>query len=480
MSAHFTSFSFANSEYRMKATFMSGLAWCLLAVPAWGQTAAQVQELRRQVEALEKQVQHSARADGNQRVTEIGGARARPRDTELLVRIYDVSDLFQVAPPYLAEFQSDLTGARRLASDTIPAPSRAEPSANKGGGFGGAGGGMGGGGGFFAVPDSRRLPNEQQNHLFQFGGKSTAAVPSNRISTDSLIDAITSSISPSSWSAAGGSGTIAKLGNSLVISSDVGTHDKIESLLALFRQRWGTLRTISVRGYWLWLDDAQLAALLSKEEAPAEGPRAFGLVKTDAWTKALSDAQQPESRPGYRAALTCYSGQTVSTQAGSQSLVVTQIEPEVARGDTGTPQGRVAYRPLVSVVQEGAVLQITPSATYSGKYVVLDVHSRVTRLRPPAAAPAKIAAAGDGTAASPQQVVAAIDRPVLLAQRLSTTLRVPVDRPMLIGGMTLEGQPQPGEPTLYLFAIVSVQELRDDLAASKPTTPDEKPAASKD
>lgn len=470
----------------MRSSFMIGLAVGLFAAPAWGQTTAQVQELRRQVEALEKQVQQTARVDGNQRVTEIGGARARPRDTELIVRIYDVSDLFQVAPPYLAEFQSDLTGARRSPPESIAAPSRNEPSANKGGGFGGGatgfgGGGFGGaGGGFFAVPDVRRLPSEQQNHLFQFGGTSMAAVPSNRISTDSLIDAITSTISPSSWSAAGGSGTIAKLGNSLVISANVDTHDKIESLLALFRQRWGTLRTISVRGYWLWLDDAQLASLLAKDEPPAEGPRAFGLVKPDAWTKALADAQKPDSQPGYRASLTCYNGQTVSTQAGSQSLVVTQIEPEVARGDTGTPQGRVAYRPLVSVVQEGAVLQITPSATYSGKYVVLDVHSRVTRLRPPAAAPAKVAAAGDGTAASPQQVVAAIDRPVLLAQRLSTTLRVPVDRPMMIGGMTLEGQPQPGEPTLYLFAIVSVQELRDDLAANKPTTPDEQPAASKD
>jgi hypothetical protein len=53
-----------------------------------------------------------------------------------------------------------------------------------------------------------------------------------------------------------------------------------------------------------------------------------------------------------------------------------------------------------------------------------------------------------------------------MVHRFSTTLRVPVDRTMLVGGMTYQSVPKPGEPNLYLFVRTSVQELRDDV----PTT----------
>jgi hypothetical protein len=79
-------------------------------------------------------------------------------------------------------------------------------------------------------------------------------------------------------------------------------------------------------------------------------------------------------------------------------------------------------------------------------------------------------ARGSPAAAAPEgplAVVAAIDRPMLVSQQLETTLRVPADRRMLIGGMTYEIRPNAGEPNLYLFMKAVVQELRDDRAPAK-------------
>ena len=58
-----------------------------------------------------------------------------------------------------------------------------------------------------------------------------------------------------------------------------------------------------------------------------------------------------------------------------------------------------------------------------------------------------------------------------MLHRLSTTLRVPVDRLMLIGGMTHATEPEAPEPDLYLFLKVSLQELRDDVTRRPATVP---------
>jgi hypothetical protein len=107
------------------------------------------------------------------------------------------------------------------------------------------------------------------------------------------------------------------------------------------------------------------------------------------------------------------------------------------------------------MIQEGAVLQITPTASTSGRYVVLDVHSRVSQVRE---REIERGAEPNPIAALP---IPAIDRPLLMNQRLSTTLRIPVGQPALVGGMTFESEPGPGEPNLYLFVEATVQELKD-------------------
>jgi hypothetical protein len=281
----------------------------------------------------------------------------------------------------------------------------------------------------------------------------------------------------------------------LIVSATEDSHEQIEELLGLLRKRWGTLRTVTVHAYWLWLAGAELESLLAAEED--EGARPFrGTVNRKAWQKVLQHVEKDDERPiGYRAIVTCYNGQTVHVASNDHSLAVTRVEPVVS-------QGVAAYHPKVSVVLEGAALQVTPTASASGKYAVLDLHSRVTRLRDRGLAHGAVGAVavvasarneaaerraqdtsgsdGKRTAEEPAKVPAAsgpqlvalppvaIDRPQLAEHRLATTLRIPVDQPTLVGGMTHSLVAGPDRRQLYLFVQTSVQELKDEPRAAEP------------
>jgi hypothetical protein len=140
-----------------------------------------------------------------------------------------------------------------------------------------------------------------------------------------------------------------------------------------------------------------------------------------------------------------------------------------------TDKDHALYQPVVRSIQEGAVLQVTPVVTRNAKYVVLDVHSRVNLIgATPKPEPAKEGRPLFGGSPTIEQIIAAIDRPALQTQRLATTLRVPVGRPALIGGMTFATEGE-GPANLYLFVTASVQELRDD--EGREVKPDDTPAA---
>ena len=435
---------------------------CLLASPGWGQPIpAPVEDLRREIQMLNQKLQSLETAGKeNHRVTQLGGGtRLRGREPEMVVRIYDLSDLFAMALPYVAEVSGDL-GENRPVFPGLPSGQMTGVTGM---------GGMGMGGGFFNVkPRAGVLPKPEERVLAQMFDSSA------RSSIDELIGAITSTISPTEWDQVGGPASIAPLGNSLLVSADEGTHQQIDDLLNLFRKRWGTLRTVSVRAQWLWLSAAELDLLLvatDKQPLKEYGVVAFGLVDEAAWQKLLEAEDQ--RRAGYHAVITGYNGQTVHTVSGSQSLAVTSMIPVVGGGGgEGVVGGSVGYHPQVSVIQEGAALQVTPIVNTSGKFVVLDIHSRVVErdrsAQPagPLGQPRQVA-----VVSSAQAVAAVIDRPQLMVHRLSTTLRLPVNRRMLIGGMTYESVPKPDDLNLYLFVKASVQELRDDQPQPKSDAP---------
>lgn len=430
----------------------------------------QLQVLNAQLAALEGGGAQAAAAPiGAPKIAEIGAnTSARGREPQMIVRFYDVSDLFAVAPPYPATYAMDLgTPPTPLFPALMAQYSTPGLNGAMGGGgqFGTAGGLQGtggmGGGGFFSVPPTQgaKLVPPPPHALYQVGDGD------QRTSIDDLLEAITKTISPDSWDEVGGRQSISRVGTALLINADERSHEQIANLITLFRKRWGTLRTISVQAWWLWLSDAQLATLVGDvKDAPT-----WGVAEPKAWQQLQDQLQAADFKgpAGFRAAVTSYNGQTVHTATGGQTLLVTDINPQVVPGNEKRDP-LVAYQPRLTSLEEGAALQITPVANTSGKIVVMDVHSRVARIadtrapqadKPAAEKPGE-AAVAKGAEIGPQQLIAALDRPRVLTQRLSTTLRLPVGRPMLVGGMTFEGQPTPN--TLYLFVKAAVQELRDD------------------
>ncbi|HEY4312507.1 MAG TPA: hypothetical protein VGN12_23870 [Pirellulales bacterium] len=418
-----------------------------------------VQELRRTMELLEAQLRQlerpQGRPDANDRVTQIGAMR-EGRNPAIIIRIYDLSDLFAMSPSYPAMRLTDLGG---MSTSIFPVAAAKELNGSAGGMMGGMGGGM------FNVPASVTVPETRTSTLRQMGGQqnnTSADAPGGRATIDELINAIQQTIAPDHWDSNGGEASIARVGTSLLISANQPMHEQIDALLNLFRQRWRTLRSITVRADWLWLTAGELNGLLG-EHADRARDAGTTVVDEKVWAKLLDDEHNDANHHrAYNAALTCYNGQTVHTESGGQSLAVTNMTPIVQQVLDAKAPEPVLFDPTVTVVQEGAALQITPVATKSATHVVLDVHSRVARLKKPAVKQAQISAKEQTIRATPAEIVDAIDRPVLTTHRLSTTLRVPTNQTVLVGGMTFESQPEAGDPNLYLFVKTSVQDLREE------------------
>jgi hypothetical protein len=432
---------------------------------AAGQLAAQVKsppvdELRRQVDALQQQLKtlESGQAT-SQRVAQLGSSRYSRGEPVLIVRVYDLGDLFSIAPAYSAAIGHELGLPSRSLFPEVHGP---QSGGNSGGG--GMGGGMGGMG-MFAVASAQSQAQAGNGRAAAAHNEPADVAASAKTSMQSLINAITTTINPESWEDLSGPGSIARIGTSLIIRNDASVHEQIDALFTLLRQKWRTQRTVSIAAWWFPLTEAQLQKLLpgtGKGPTGVEGIEAYGIVDEAAWKQLLAaDAEGERKGPGAgRAVITCYNGQTVSTIAGAEEGIVNEIEPIVVRGNNDEPMGRVAYRPSLTPIHEGSSLQITPLVNSSGKFVMLDVHSRVTVREP--AAPARRQALHDDDQPGPAAVANALDRPRLLTQRLATTLRTPVDRVLLVGGMTFSAKPQANDSTLYLFLRTTVQELRDD------------------
>lgn len=444
-------------NFRSGRLLLATLALCVAHNSARGQAQAEAEkpaDLKRQIDELQSQLRKLELSEArNHRVAEIG-TRYQQREAGMVVRLYDLNDLFAVAPSYDARrFDDFQLGAAPLF------PSTASASA-----AGPAGMGTGGMGGMFSVPSEGQRVGEPRTpqYVATIGDPSKAASVQNnvsgsggesRTSIHTLVEAITTTIAPASWQQAGGEGSIARIGNSLLISAEIKTHEQIENLLSLFRQRWKTLRTVTLRAYWLWLSDDQLAALVP-ESADEKTP--YGMVDDKAWRN--RPAADAKLGAGYRAMLTCYNGQTVAVTAGGERLSVAGMDAEKAERVSEKDELKSIYHPRLVALQDGAALQFRPVVSTSGKYVAIDLHSRVARLNPapPAARP-------EGKRPdSLEDVVASIDRPQLVVQELSTTLRAPINRTLLVGGMTFEGAGPQTDVNLYLFVRATVQDLTDD------------------
>ena len=118
--------------------------FCLMVSPSWGQTRSEeVQRLREQMESLQEKLRAlesgATSSATRERTTQLGRSRIREEEPELIVRIYDLSDLLALVNPYPAMVASDLDST---ASPIFPGSTEAMSGLSGMGGMGGMG--MGG------------------------------------------------------------------------------------------------------------------------------------------------------------------------------------------------------------------------------------------------------------------------------------------------------------------------------------------------
>ena len=250
-----------------------------------------------------------------------------------------------------------------------------------------------------------------------------------------LVDAITAIVDPDTWDEVGGAGSISPVGGALAIRQTPAVQAKVQEFLQELQRESGTLRPLTIRAQWLWLNHDQLNQLRGGGEAKNAG--AAHAVDRAALAALPADTRR------YAGEITCFNGQTVHIVSGELETVIQGAIPVVGGG------AEVGYQPLLLRPHLGAFLQVTPSILIGGENVLLDLQSSVTRWDKPGE-PAVL-----NSTASDKPVVQ-IDRPKISSQEFATSLRTSLDTPVVVGGMTFpnsEADTQSGQMVL----VVEVQ-----------------------
>jgi hypothetical protein len=358
------------------------------------------------------------------------------QEPPLVLRFYDVSDVIAFAiSDYPAKRLNDLGDDRLLF-----------PEAND--------------------PIDMTMPNMYSG----LASGSSHAIPKPPLASsgDDLGNLISRIVSPSQWDQVGGSSAFRIYKGMLVVSAPEKEQAQIHSLLAQIRAHIASRKTVVVETHWLWLTEEQLNRLV---------PNSSGEVDERAWKihQQQLNREDSELMPGYHATIICMNGQTASTVAGRQRRFIISLIPVV--GDNGisptpimttpfsvgeTNSRAVGYQPQSLTVQEGAALQVRP-ILFGEDQVILDIHGRVVEVETPdqnetlpaGQLPKK---ADDNRGSDIRDIVKAVDRPVVNTSRIDTTFRAPLGTRTLVGGITGSTHPEPDEPSLYLFAKVTVKE----------------------
>ena len=388
---------------------------------------------------------------------------------ETVTRVYNVRDLIRELPDFPAM-------PRPLPGGPVQNPFGAGMgSESRGGGLGtmttGSGaaspGGAGGANGLFPGQPAGGAPGMPMG-----GGGPEPGTLAARV--DELTKIIIETVSPETWRDTGGNeGVIRFFNGALVITQTAAAHDKIRKLLTDLRGDQSAM--VRVRARWVLLKPTEFDRVVKENNAAfgGGGPgRAFKSVLQEVNVAELDKVAVHSVQ--FRAQTTCFSGQTVSVASGRQKSVVSTVEAVV-----GTDAG--AYQPTVGFLSSGLTLQIRPTFNLEDETVVLTIDSTYTgpsetspamagHLIGPATRPTaglgnagqglanleRLPAAGQLFSHGPADPGGLIDRINVVSQNLKTSVRVPLEKSVLIGGMTLEPADNGDEsPQLYLIIEAS-------------------------
>jgi type II secretory pathway component GspD/PulD (secretin) len=235
---------------------------------------------------------------------------------------------------------------------------------------------------------------------------------------DQITKLITDTVAPETWKVNGGTlGAISEFNNELVITQKAENHDAIDQLLSELRQNSASV--VRIRADWVLLASGQIEGLFKN-----------GKDDTSALPEISRDlmAKLPAATVHFTADISCFSGQTVHLASGRARTMITGAMPVVANGAS-------AYAPESFYVQYGLSLQVKPTTTTDS--ATLDLMSEASEAR------------DDAPTTQPG---GSIDRVNTVDQHFHTSVQVPLNKPVLIGGMTMDPTvTEPAGDQLYLI-----------------------------
>jgi Bacterial type II and III secretion system protein len=366
----------------------------------------------------------------------IGNAADEKQDV-LTILVYPVGDLVTKIKDYPYQ------GGEFPTSGPLNSPKKSGGSvpfispAVSGGGFGG-----GGGGGGFSVQD----PVGEGQFQIASGvmqGNANQQGTQNQLTPLNILKTIMASIEPASWEDNGGTATGTVLGSMLLIRQTKNNHKNIQELLEQIRSNSSSQKIVHITAYWVCSNHKlNMIGLNSKQ--------AFPIQLEDSVMENILVDKDGKASQGILSQITCFNGQTVCMTSGKRKALLQGLTPTVGVKS-------MAYQPRMVNLHSGVILQVKPQLDPNGKSVSVDIQSVITKL--------------DDSQKKPQDVRTifsdtkgknfSLDDINMDVQELSTTVRIPTGKFVLIGGMTPSKDVIAGESTVgdSCSLIIRVQKI---------------------
>jgi hypothetical protein len=345
----------------------------------------------------------SAKKRSPRKAEQSEAAPATEQAPKLIVRVYPVQDLLRTQTDY--PYRGGISGEF---------PSRQFSAAGRG--AGGMGGGGTGGGGTFSIPS----PGQPPQVLRQFGGGGGG--PEREEQENEFLETIEASVK-GDW---GADGVEKKLfrGN-LIVRNTAEVHEELTAFLRALRTNGAGARSVIVEATWLLLTPQQLETL---RQPSGDNPGSRSTVSRKSFDEVARQTTAIHGR------IICLNGQQVHLATGRRQVISSGGTPTVGVAATG-------YQPIISVINLGAVLQVTPSISGDSKALV-DLQNIVTQWKEPGA---PIQVTSQVAAGSSEKQVGGplvntmltIDRADVGTQEWSTTVSIPIGEPVYVGSVTL-------------------------------------------
>lgn len=281
---------------------------------------------------------------------------------------------------------------------------------------------------------------------------------STALSIDDLVDVIHSFVDSDSWNQGA---DLKLLGGALVVRQSPKNHVQIGELLTEIRNILGNRRTVSIDARWLMLTSVELDELVAGGDSKSN-PLAVDREKLkDHMLEATSLRAVGHCFSGQRTYLVSGSRQNIvsgyipvvgSIATGADGLVSWDNEPNVhyASGVESHRGSTVGYQPIVERPNLGVLLEIRPTLEGGAEQgAIVDLKSTLS-------------AAGTGPKINLEEIgtnAPQIDRVAITRAELATTLRLPLEVPVVVGGLTLNPAEvgEDGEPSKQVYLILEVR-----------------------